>query len=807
MPATIENKLEVASSCYHCGNELNNDVITADNKPFCCEGCKTVYEILNQSNLCDYYTLNKHPGKQQNGNNTDNFAFLDDEEIIKKLIHFQENGQSIVAFHIPEIHCSSCVWLLENLHQVNKNILRSRVNFLKKEVLITYHSDNLSLKEVVQLLHRIGYEPKITFDDLENTSNSISNKNDYYKIGVAFFCFGNIMLLSFPEYLGIDSKTEFAYTKLFAYLNFALSLPVILYSAQGFFISAWKGLREKHLNLDVPIVLGLIVMFTRSSYEILSSTGAGFMDTLASLVFLMLVGRLFQNKSYQHISFDRDYKSYLPIAVTVLENEKETTKPISKINVGDRLIIKNNEIIPADAILFNGDAKIDYSFVTGESSPVQKILGEMIYAGGKQTGGAIELEVVKNVSQSYLTQLWNDDAFRKQDNNEQITNLATRISKWFTIAVLLIAGVGFFYWLPSDIDKAIGAFTAVLIITCPCALALSSPFTLGNALRTLGKKGMYLKNANVIEKMAAIDFIVFDKTGTLTTNGDSKIIFQGKRLDDYDKALIKAAVKQSSHPLSRMIANSLENAGALKIDSFEEFAGKGILACINNEIIKIGSSKFVLNENNSRSLPETAEVYVSRNANILGVFSVHNKYREGIEKMASRLTKAYPVAILSGDNDSEKNKLTQLFGNRAYLNFHQSPVQKLEFIKLMQSQGKKVMMVGDGLNDAGALKQSNVGVSLTDDINNFTPSSDAVLSSAVITHLHRLLLFSKQSVNIIKASFVLSLIYNTIGIYFALQGTMSPLIAAILMPVSSVSIILFTTLSVNILARKTIKIT
>ncbi|MFN7013509.1 MAG: heavy metal translocating P-type ATPase, partial [Bacteroidia bacterium] len=510
--------------CYHCGNEAYESAICFDDKMFCCEGCKTVYEILNQNNLCDYYDLNNNPGiTAKNPEALKKFAVLDDAKVRQKIIQFADDKQSKVTFYIPYIHCSSCVWLLEVLYKLNPGIISSQVNFLRKEVSITFKENEISLRQLAELLTNIGYEPKLSFDDIQNEKKKTGINKNYYKLGVAFFAFGNIMLLSFPEYLGIDELAESEYRKFFGYLNFVLALPVMFYSASGFFNSAYQGIRQGVLNMDFPIVLGIVAMFARSSYEIFSGTGAGYMDTLASLVFLMLVGRMFQNKSYERISFERDYKSYFPVSATILDKNEEKTIPLSDLKVGQRLIIRNGELIPADAILFKGEAHIDYSFVTGESIPVEVVLGEIVYAGGRQQGGVIEVEVIKEVSQSYLTQLWNDKAFEKNTKND-IGSLASKVSKGFTLVVLAVSFIAAAYWIwYGNSFKALNAFTAVLIITCPCALALSSPFTLGNAMRILGRNKMYVKNAETIEKVAKITTIVFDKTGTLTQNNKAKI--------------------------------------------------------------------------------------------------------------------------------------------------------------------------------------------------------------------------------------------------------------------------------------------
>jgi Cu+-exporting ATPase len=613
------------------------------------------------------------------------------------------------------------------------------------------------------------------------------------------------MLLSFPEYLGIDILSETPMRKFFGYLNFAIALPVMFYCAAEFFQSAWGALKQKSLNMDIPIALGILVMFLYSAFEIFTHTGAGYYDTLASLVLLMLIGRYFQNKTYDTLSFERDYKSYFPVAVTVTNNGKETAIPLFKLRVGDRLLIRNQELIPADAVLIKGNANIDYSFVTGEATPISKKGGDTIFAGGKHIGSTIELEVTKEVSHSYLTQLWNDTAFSKTES-ENVTSLATRISKWFTPIVLVIAVAAGLYWLGADLQRALNAFTAVLIITCPCALALSSPFTLGNVVRTLSNNHIYLKNGGVVEKLAATNAIVFDKTGTLTNTKNAKITFEGEALSDYELQLVKSLVYHSSHPLSRKIYEALAGVSVIPTNDFRETEGMGIEGWVDENCVRIGSKKYLYGENmpNAQNYSEfrhASKVFVGINSKVYGCFVVKNEYRSGFGELMHALRKKFQLYVVSGDNDAEKNFLKEYIPEQNLI-FHQQPADKLTFIREIQNKKQHIIMIGDGLNDAGALKQADVGIAISDDVNNFSPSCDAIIEASAFNRLDALLRFAKDGVNIIKISFLISLIYNIIGLSFAVKGTMSPLVAAILMPLSSTTIILFTTMASRLAANR-----
>ncbi len=798
----IEKENKPSGLCFHCGTPCISNAIAIEEKIFCCEGCKLVYEILNDNGLCDYYKIQTHPGLTQiKPVRNDKYAYLDNEEIAKQLYKFTNGDHTIVTLYLPGVHCSSCMWLLEHLQKVNENITESRLNFTTKEVTIHFLKTKISLRKIVELLTTIGYEPYISLNETDKKSAKSFNKQKIYKLGIAGFCFGNIMMMSFPEYLSLKAGIEQQYVHLFRYLNLLLALPVFFYSASEFFNTAWKGLQQKTLNIDAPIALAIIITFARSVFEILSNTGSGYLDSMSGIVFFMLVGRVVQERTYRSISFNRDYKSYFPIAVSVVTSHGIETKMLSDLVEKDVVQLHNDEIIPADAIVVNGKAFIDYSFVTGESEPVTVNQNEMVYAGGKQVGSQLTIQIIKPVAGSYLTSLWNHYSFtkNKQESNDSHSYIHL-LSKYFTWVLLSLAAATAIYWGFAEPGKIINSVTAMLIVACPCALLLSATFTNGNLLRIFSLNGLFLRDTTVIEQLGKINRVVFDKTGTITQGSENRFVSSGHQLTENEKDLLYSVVQASKHPYSKALASWLGKRQQLPLTSWTETPGHGLEAQTEKDSVKVGSADFT---GVTTATPgEKANVYVNINGKTTSFYFLP-VLRDAIPQIITALRHNHNLSILSGDNDRQKHVLSDLFGSKSELLFEQKPIDKLQYIEALQQKGEQVMMIGDGLNDAGALQQSNVGITLADDINNFTPSCDAILDAKKFSLLPSVLRLAKSSRYIIALSFGVSILYNIVGLYFAMTGHMQPMVAAILMPCSTLSIVLITSGVSSLVALKT----
>ncbi|MGK0316616.1 MAG: Cu+-exporting ATPase [Saprospiraceae bacterium] len=368
------------------------------------------------------------------------------------------------------------------------------------------------------------------------------------------------------------------------------------------------------------------------------------------------------------------------------------------------------------------------------------------------------------------------------------------ISKYFTFVVIalailaILAILTMLYWFTVDVSMAFNTFTAVLIVACPCALALATPFTYGNILRLLSTSGVYLRNVQTIEHLQDIDYIIFDKNSTITDSKSIEISYHGELLNSHQRTMIKSACSHSSHPLSMAIVRELRADDTIDVVQYQDVIGSGLVAKYCDSRIKLGSSAFIFG---STKLKKEQGVFIEIDGIYLGYYKFKHAFREGVENLMDNLSQRYKIAVLSGDTDQESDRIKSLLSQDAKVYFNQSPKDKLNKIKSLQDEGQKVMMIGDGLNDAGALKQANVGLVISDESNNFSPACDGIMDASKFSNLYDQLAYLNVAKYIIYGAFALAFMYNSIGLYFAMSGQLSPVIAAILMPLSSITVIIY----------------
>lgn len=780
----------MSETCYHCGDEVIGRGYTLGDKSFCCNGCKSVFQLLSENGLNSFYSMEENAGSKPKSADIHRYDFLDIPSIKERYIEFEDDNSIHVNLFLPAIHCSSCIYLLENINKIEPNILSCQTNFTERMATIVLLKESFSLPQLAMLLDRIGYPPN--FEEKKKVNQSI-DKTFLYKIGLAGFAFGSIMLWSFPEYLGLENL-DAGIRSFTSYLSFFISIPVLLYSSQDYYVSAFKAIRYKQINIDVPITLGIIALYAQSCYHIFSGSGPGYMDSFAGFIFFLLIGKWFQRKTYRSLSFDRDYTSYFPVAVLRVVGEEEEIVEIEKIEEGDHIMIRNDEIVPCDVILISDSAQIDYSFVTGESVPVSILKGQLVYAGGRLIGAKTRFQAKSKSERSRLANLWNKstDATKAKSASQESWD---RLSVYFLIGVIIVASGSAILWAFIDPTQIVKTVVSVLIVACPCALALSRPFTFGNTMRKLGRNGLYLQNAEVIDEINTVTDIVFDKTGTLTKGSQEKVIFEGENLSESDWTSVLMLANSSTHVLSRTIVRWIKHkqitvSSNVELVNYEEILGQGIQGEINGKTVRIGNAK-------SMNLPSGDGTYVSIDGLVKGKFLFESELRDGLETMLSKLNENYKVHVLSGDSEKDADLMKSAFPEIENCYFKQSPEDKFNYTKKLQSEGKHVMMIGDGLNDSGALAKADVGIAISEDVFQFSPNSNGILEANQLHRLSNLMETSRFAKTVLRICLGFSIAYNIVGLGFAVSGNLTPLVAAVLMPLSSISIVLISTIFIH----------
>lgn len=754
----------------------------ASGASFCCRGCASVFRLLAETGLGGFYACDIAPGVSQRhmaSRGTARFAALDDPAVRARLLEFDDGAMAAVTFHVPDIHCASCLWLIERLWRLDTGIVRTDADLVRRTVHVWFRPERISLRGVAERLAAIGYEPVIT-DEARSLGMPPARRRLVLKLAVAGFAFGNIMLFSIPRYAN-GVPLEGGFQRLFDLLNIALAIPVLLFSASEFFSSSWRALRAGRITLDVPVALGLAVMFGRSVADITAGRGEGFMDSFTGLVFFLLIGRLLQHKAFDRIAFDRSFRSFLPLSVLVETGEGLTPTPLSNVRQGDRIVVRPHEIVPADAVCLEQEGAVDYAFVTGESEPVAVRKGDIVRAGGRAARRSLRLSVMHGVSQSRLADLWNNPAFAKE-KRRWLSGVTDTFGAVFTASAVAIATIGAIAWWP-DARMSMQVATAVLIIACPCAITLAAPITLGTAMELLGRRGLFLKHGSVALDLGRADTVAFDKTGTLTTAAGG-FTAEADGLTEDEWRLARRLAAESVHPVSRAIA-AVPASGA--VGDCVEIAGAGLRGTVDGRLVVIGSPRFVEAEIGMPSADARGGTAVAIDGRLRGWVRLRTPERQGIEHAVRDLAGTHDVWLISGDRRDQAPRWRSLFRERMW--FRLSPEEKLAHVVSRQSAGARVLMVGDGLNDAAALAAADVGIAVSDETACVVPACDAVIRGDRLIELPAFIRFARRARQVVIACFVVSMVYNAAGMWLALSGLLTPLATAILMPVSSLTIL------------------
>ncbi|HRP68804.1 MAG TPA: heavy metal translocating P-type ATPase metal-binding domain-containing protein, partial [Turneriella sp.] len=587
--------------CAHCG--ASSAFLKHANSFFCCDGCRRVYTILKEQNLLGYYEMGENTPLSLKGEAVHDFSYADSVWFHKTFTTPLSHGRYQMRLKLPAIHCAATT-LSRPLPSRPKPASTTAMNRSRKELTVVAQ-DSLSVSKLVQFVTDLGYTPDFKPESSRSRSLTQYDKGLLKRMAVAAFGFGNAMFFSLPDYLTHNLETRFQ--TLFITLNLSLALLVLFYSAGEFFTNAWRALKKKKIILDLPIALGIVAMFTRSVLEISVGVSSGYFDTFAGLIFFLLIGRYVQSRSYTYLAFERDNLLFLPLAVRVVhEGAGEKTTPVQDLRTQDTIRLLNGEIAPTRCRVLSDSVAVDYSFTTGESQPVILPKGDILEIGGKVVGHSALFSVMEPVDQARVNRVWESATSDTAEISfTEESSFADKVLPYFTLIVLGIATAGFLYWLPQDTTMAWNVFTAVVVITCPCALAMAKPFSFYTTLSALGRSGLFLKSAAVVEKFFNIGTIILDKTGTITSAHEYDVTFHGvdnQILSEEAAVKIYSLTRESTHPLSKAItAHLAQNKDFIFADAlaFEEVLGEGLSARVDGTLCVLGSRRYLESKNST----------------------------------------------------------------------------------------------------------------------------------------------------------------------------------------------------------------
>jgi Cu+-exporting ATPase len=708
------------------------------------------------------------------------YAALDDAVLYAHLYRHQSDRMTVVQLHLPTMHCASCVKAVETWPSVEPGLIDVRVEFSQKKARLRFNPQETTLSHLAERLDFMGYAPDLSMASAQAEEGPRRDRRATLELGVAGFVFGNTMLFAFPEYMGLDADSGLA--AMMRYITAALSVPLVGFSAQTYFKSAWAALKSRTTNMDVPISLGIVALTGQSWFEMLSGHGAGYFDSLAGLVFFLLVGRWFQTSAYTHLNFDRDYQSFFPFSALRISGGTEVYVALSEVQVGDVLRIRHGELIPVDSVVVAGESEVDLSFITGEAQPQRVDVGSDVAAGAKNVGGALDVRVLKRLDQSYLTSLWSSE---HGIDRPKVARWIDRLGQMFTGRILMLALAAGLFWAWYDASQVVWIVTSVLIVACPCALALAIPFSLGHTIRLMGRYGAFVKATDTLERLAKVDFWVLDKTGTLTEPAQQTWT-ESTPIPSALQPALAAMVRQSAHPVSRSLTAHWSAVTAAEGLRVTEHLGQGLESEWDGGVLRLGSASFTGVAQGE--VPRGVSWRWDGTESVEGWLQPVSVFRPGLPQGLGAL-KPDGMALLTGDEDRERAQLEELLPECTELRFAQRPHDKLQFVKDRQAEGRTVAMVGDGLNDAGALAQSDVGISIAEDALHFAPACDVLLQGSALPQLERMREMARQGMRAVRWNIGLSLVYNVVGLSFAVQGLLTPLTSAILMPISSLSVV------------------
>ncbi len=780
-------------ACTHCHLEFSKDVMIKDGEHyFCCNGCQGVFHLLSDEGLDSFYDKlgdNKLAPPSEQFEDASNF---DSPAFYERFVSINKEGFAEVSLIIEGIHCAACVWLNEKALTNMDGVVATNINYTNNKAKIVWDDDIVKLSQIIEMIRAIGYDAYPYDASLQEVKADKERKEYYLRIAVAVFATMNMMTIMVAQYAGYFTGITPEIKHILNIGEWVLSTPVLFYSGWPFIRGTYYGIKTKTVNMDTLVATGAFLTYIYSIYITLTRSGEAYFDSVTMIITFVLVGKFLEVLSKKSVADTLDVMNrHLPTDVNVVEDEKIVTKNVNDVKISDIVLITSGERVAIDGEIIEGSGNFDESSLTGESEPVYKTIGENIVSGTVSIDADVKYKATKDFAHSTMSNIVSllENAM---NNKPRIQQLANRISEYFSSTILALAFLTFVGWLlySSNFEQAFMISISVIVIACPCALALATPVATLVGLSIASKRGILFKEAAQLETMAGTDVLVLDKTGTIT-EGKPEVV-NAKEYKEFDKSLLYSLILHSKHPIARSVAEYIfdDTLACLELESLQNIPSQGISAMYDSKMLAGGNAKLMQAIGiDIQSSSENSEFYFAYGGELLAKYELFDMPRKDAKEAIENIKRlGITVVMLTGDHERSAKKVAELVGIKNF-EYEMTPEGKAAYIEKLHSEGKKVVMAGDGINDILALANSDIGIAMGNGSDIAIEVSDVVLLNDTFSSLYDSFKISKKTFTMIKENLALSFVYNAITIPLAMAGFIIPLIAALSMSASSLLVV------------------
>ena len=785
-----------AVECAHCSLPVPAGLVESGaDRQFCCAGCRTAFEILHASGMDRYYGLTERRIAPVKPTGRD-YAEFDHPKFAELYVQRLPDGMSQVELYLEGVHCASCVWLVERVPLLLPRVQRAELDIRRSLARVVWDGDAIPLSRIGRMLDTLGYAPHPFRGARRDQLRKLEDRAMLARIGVAGAIAVNVMLAALALYSGAVDGMERDYERFFRWVSLALTTPAMIWPARVFFTGAWAALRTRTLNMDVPIAVGLAAGFARGAMNTIQDSGPVYFDGLATLIFALLLGRYLQQRGLRAAADGAELLySLTPRTARVVGPDGEHEIPSEAVVPGMLLDVRAGETFAADGVVDDGHSRIDTALLTGESRPVQACTGDTVYAGTVNLSAPLRVRVEHSGEASRVARMLRqvEESARRR---APIELQANRVAGWFVFVVLLLAVATFVVWQLVDPTQAADNAIALLIVTCPCALALSTPLAVSMAISRAARAGIFVKGGDALERLSHAGTMLLDKTGTITEGRTALLAWRGP---EWVKPLVLALERGSSHPIADGFRRAWTGMTAASVTSSDHVAGGGVVGVVDDHVVVVGSPRFVCErigvapvEPREMEREAATPVLVAVDGHVIADAAFGDAVRPDAALAVRQLkARGWTVELLSGDDPRVVSQVGRDIGV-AVTTGGASPEDKLRRVtsEMASARGAPVVMVGDGINDAAAITAATVGIGVHGGAEACLSSASVYLTRDGLAPVVDVVDGARRTMRVIQRNFAFAIAYNLVGAGLAIAGVLTPLIAAILMPASSLTVVL-----------------